>query len=784
MITCKPATSIRELTLSKGLSGLKEELLNAPHTHSTLNSRLVRESLAQSAGQAPVLRRARSLAKVFEQMPIYIREGELLVGNRSEGLGVMPVQLGVTPRAAVNCLEPVDAAAPEQCAGEAPRDYMLDEDAGMQEYYMTLVNQQVQWAEEELMAGFPPGRIGGFGHILADYALIAAEGALPLADKAHRYCEHFTSQGLARQADFCRASEIALRGLVHWGQRYAALAAQLANECADPARRAELVHIAEICAQVPAQPARNFYEALQSIWFCHQAMFIEQVGGSISFGNLDQVLAPFYDADLANGRITRATAEELCDSFFIKTMENAIWPRENVNFTHMSLGGQDLAGNDLTNEVSWMLLDSLAKVRSTHPLLSMRWHPNSDQDFWLRCIECLSLGMGLPALFGDEQIINAMVLAGIPREEAVNYGIVGCVEPAIRGKYHGQTLGGHMNVLKCLELALNDGVSLTSGRQLGLQTGNLKDFTSFEQLFVAYSQQVLNTCHTCNAVVEAAAKVQEDIYGYALMSSMMEGAIENGRDLSMGARYNNASMCVTGVTNVVDALMAIDELAFKQRRRTCNELWEAMRANFVGYGDVLRDIQVFTTRFGNGDQASTALYRRVCGVHNDFFFNQPSPRGGHYICGLWPHSLFAAQGKNTYASLDGRKAYEPVVDSVGPVGARATHGPTTVLQDVAALDASHLWSACYAFNMRFPAEICSSSEARSKLAALLETFFNMGGMQVQLNTLSSEILSDAMRNPQNYADLLVRVAGFSAYFTTLSTAIQQDIINRVVYEVG
>jgi pyruvate-formate lyase len=267
------------------------------------------------------------------------------------------------------------------------------------------------------------------------------------------------------------------------------------------------------------------------------------------------------------------------------------------------------------------------------------------------------------------------------------------------------------------------------------------------------------------------------------MSSMMEGAIEHGRDLSVGAKYSNPSVCVTGVTNVVDALMAIDELVFKQRKHTCAELWEAMRANYEGYDDLLRDIRLLPHKFGNGDAACTALYRRVCGVHNDYFINQPAPRGGHYICGLWPHTLFAAQGQNTFASLDGRKAHEPVVDSVGPVGTRATQGPTTVLRDVAALDGAHLWSACYAFNMRFPAQICSSPESRPKLAALIETFFQLGGMQMQLNTLSSEILSDAMRNPQNYADLVVRVAGFSAYFTTLSPAIQQDIVQRAVYEV-
>jgi pyruvate-formate lyase len=583
VITCKPATPIRALCLSPRLATLKKELLDAPHTRSTLNSELARESFAVSAGQAPVLRRAQSLACVLERMPAYIRPGELLVGNRSAGLGVMPVQL--------------DAAG----GAAGARDLMLDEDAGMRDYYRSLVPREVTDAEEELLAGYPPGCVGGFGHILADYGLVAREGALALADKAHRNGLEFAAQGLGRQADFCRASEIALRAFAAWGRRYGKLAAREAEECAEPVRRQELARIAEVCSQVPALPARDFREALQAIWFGHQAMFVEQQGGSISFGNLDQCLEPFYRADLESGRITRAEAEELLYNFYVKTMENAIWPRENVNFTHMSLGGQDLDGRDLTNDVSWMLLDSLAKVRSTHPLPSVRWHPAIDRDFWLRAVECLGLGLGLPAFFGDDEIVRAMVGSGIPREDAVGYGIVGCVEPAVRGKYHGQTLGGHMNVLKCLELALNDGVSLTSGKRLGPRTGHLSDFSTLEQVFAAYERQVLHACGICHRVVTAAARVQEDLYGYPLMSSFMEGAIENGRDLTLGAAYNNPSVCVSGVTNVVDALRVIDVLAFRRRRRSAAELWTAMRADFAGHEDVWNELKSVPGRFGNGD---------------------------------------------------------------------------------------------------------------------------------------------------------------------------------------
>ena len=764
MIREKNTQEVRSLRVSARMQRLIDELMQAEKEKktSTLQARIAREALSRTAGRPAMARRAEVVADLLKRMPVYIREGELLVGNRSEALGVQPVALE----------EKIDIRG----------DIMLHETRGMYAFFWEQLGEAHRVADEEYMAGYPAGRSSGFGHILADYELVAREGAERIAQRAQEAAERFAAEGKEKEAVFCRASATAWRAFAGWGERYAEVAEQQARTCGDAQRAVELRRIAANCRRVPRYGARDFYEALQAVWFTHQAMLLEQYNGSISFGNFDQYMQRYYEDDLAAGRITRAFAELLLENFAVKNMENAIWPREVVTFTNLAVGGQDANGNDMTNDMSWMMLDMLIKTRSPHPMLSVRYHERIDRDFWHRTVECVGLGCGLPALFHDKYMIECLVRGGIPREKAVHYGVIGCVEPGIRAQMHDHTLGGHINLLKCLEVACNDGRSVLTGRRMGVSTGFLKDFTSFDDVWEAYRAQVDEACRLNRDAVFAVARAHRAYYGYPLMSALMEG-IEFGRDLSEAVRYEVPSVCITGSTNVVDALLAIKELAFVRQTHTPAQLFAAMAANFEGCEDVRRAIET-CPHYGNGGAEAVALYNDVCQMYTDMLFQMEGPRGGVFCGGLWTTTWHVIQGKWTAASLDGRRAGEPLCDSVGPLSGHATEGPTAVIRDVASLKAAEHWRGGITFNLRLAPSLFDTAESVEKVAQFIETYFALGGMQIQINTIGVETLRAAQRTPESYADLVVRVAGFSAYFTALAPEVQEEIIARTEFSVA
>jgi formate C-acetyltransferase len=393
------------------------------------------------------------------------------------------------------------------------------------------------------------------------------------------------------------------------------------------------------------------------------------------------------------------------------------------------------------------------------------------------------MGLGLPALFNDHEFVPVLLEWGATPEEAWRYGIVGCVEPAVMGVVHGQTMGGHINLLKCLELAMNDGRALMSGAQVGPRTGEFEDFQSYEQLMDAYQIQLEWAIKLNCEAVDAAGHSQQKLFGYPFMSATMQGAIAQGRDLVDGARINRATVCMVGMTNVVDALIAVEALVFEGGKIGKGDLMEALRRDFSGFEALEALLLTGAPKFGNGEDGPVRLYNRLSEMQQRAFDRYTGPRGDRYNSGLWATTWHVTMGASTGASADGRRAGMPLVDGIGAVTGRATQGPTSVAVDVAKLEARKHWQGGYTFNMKFTKTLLEKEKGLLSFRDYLNTFFELGGMQMQINTISRELLLAAQREPEKHADLIVRVAGFSAYFIGLSRSVQDEIISRTEHAV-
>lgn len=758
-------------TLSARSQKLKEEILGAERTSSYEMAELTKKAYEIYASEPWPVRRAKAIKYFFENETIYIREGELLVGNRSEKIGAMPrIPDGACPVSREFC-----ETAPFP-AGNLEERW---ENRFLFEEYTELLSDKAKEVELELLSGLAPGSHEGFGHIIGDYEYIVRHGAADLLDRAQKRLEGLPETA-QKQRNFLKAAMTAWTGVVNWAGRYADLAEEMAGE-ASPGRREELLEIARICRKVPMEPAETFAEALQSFWFVHQAFLVEQKAASISVSGLDRYLNEYLVRDIEEGRLDWGQADLLTEGLFIKFMENSIWPMYVVMFANLSLGGMDSEGKDAANELSFLLVNSQIKVHSNTPMISVRWHPNINREFWMLAHRCIRQGSGLPALFSDGPMIGALKAWGVPEKLAVEYGVVGCVEPAVKGEVMGATLGGHLNLAKCLELALNNGRTLLTQVQLGPDTGNLTDYKSIEEILDAYTVQIENGVRYNVEMVNAAAKAQRDRFSYPVMSPTMHGSIERAQDMTDGINYNYPTVCILGITDVVDSLLAMKHFVFDTQEVSAKDLLIAMRLDYKD-NEILRQKLVnYPVKFGNGDPEVVGLYNRICGIHNKAAGKYSGPRGDYFQCGVWPVELHVRFGKKTGALPSGRKAGTPLIDGVGACHGMDRNGPTALLRDVAGINGAEYWRGGYTFNVRFTKSIMEKEEDLEKFADLTDTFFRLGGMQMQINTISPETLRKAQQHPEEYGDLVVRVAGFSTYFVGLSKDVQDEIIDRTTY---
>ncbi|MEG0769327.1 MAG: glycyl radical protein [Ruthenibacterium sp.] len=801
---------------------------------------LLTESYRETEDEPVVLRHAKAFAHILKNIPILIRPDELIVGSSTiapRGCQTFPEYSYEWLEAEFDTLA-TRSADPFYISDKTKKElteanrYWKGKTSS--ELATSLMAPETLKAMEHNV--FTPGNYfyNGIGHVSVDYnkiLTIGYEGVL--ADARARLAEcQFGDPDYPTRTRFLQAVSITCEAAIGYAERYAALAEKEAGICTDAQRRAELQQIAKNCRKVPAKGATNFYEACQSFWFVQQLIQMEGSGHSISPGRFDQYMLPYYKADMDAGRITREYAQELLDCVWVK-LNDLDKCRDAASaegfagyslFQNLIVGGQSKEGLDATNDLSFMCITASKHVFLPMPSLSIRVWNGSPQDLLMHAADLTRTGIGLPAYYNDEVIIPSMMNRGIPLAEARDYCIIGCVEPQVPGRTDGWHDAAFYNMCRPMELVFSNGISL--GEQVSIRTGDIAQMRTFDEFYDAYKAQMNYQISLLVNADNAIDVAHGQRCPLAFLSCMVDDCMARGKTVQEGgALYNFTGPQAFGVANMADALYAIRTLVFEQHAFTLSELKKVLALNYgKGFdartaaetaGQVVRELQaqgrtvtedeiaqiikgVLTTelspedkalceriftlideapKFGNDLPEVDALARDVAYTYTKPVETYRNPRGGQYQAGLYPVSANVPLGAQTGATPDARLAHMPVADGVSPSAGRDTHGPTAACNSVAKLDHG-IASNGTLFNQKFHPSALSGTQGLSKFVALIRSFFDQKGMHMQFNVVSRDTLLEAQKDPEKYKHLVVRVAGYSALFTTLSRSLQDDIIRR------
>ena len=595
---------------------------------------------------------------------------------------------------------------------------------------------------------------------------------------------------------FYRAVLVVIDAVRRFSLRYSALAVDLASRESDPARRAELERMGAICAKVPYEPASSFREAMQAVWFSQALLQIESNGHSLSFGRFDQYLYPYYKADLDGGRISEDEALELLCNLWIKTLTvqkirsqaHTLSSAGSPMYQNVTIGGQTTDGRDAVNELSFLVLRSVAQTRLTQPNLTVRYHANIDRRFLDECVEVMRLGFGMPALNNDEVIIPSFISWGVSEEDAYDYSAIGCVECAVPGKWGYRCTGmSYLNFPRLLLCTMNGGVDLTSGKRFTKDYGHFTEMESYEELAEAWDKTIREMCRYSVIVENAIDKASERDVPDVLCSALTDDCIARGKTIKEGgAVYDFISGLQVGIANMADSLAAIKKLVFEEEKIGRQQLWDALLDDFQSpEGQRVQRLLIDEApKYGNDIDYVDDLAVESYEPYIEEVAKYPSTRfgrgpiGGIRYAGTSSISANVGQGMGTMATPDGRHAREPLAEGCSPAHNCDKQGPTAVFKSVSKLPTEKITGGVL-LNQKLTPTMLSREENRQKLELMLQTFFNrLHGYHVQYNVVSRDTLIDAQRHPEAHKDLIVRVAGYSAFFNALSKATQDDIIAR------
>lgn len=722
---------------------------------------LVTESYQRTEGQPPILRRARALEHVLLHEPIVIHDGELIVGLQQ--------QIAHCHRGVDDHLAWANAVSYPEWKGWFGQDYKEFTPAARQAlaYWRNQPNVWRGWRAAlapEILRAMNVGVIFGAGflqgHCIPDFAWVLNKGL-----------NSIIAQAEGREGVFWEAILIVCRAAIRYAERHAELAEILAERTSDEARRRELQTIASICRRIPAQPATTFHEALQCVWLIHRIQENEMGdpgGFANSFGRLDQYLFPFYQRDVQSGQLTREQARELLECFYIKV-------HRTYNDQYIMLGGQKSDGSDATNELSFLCLEVMADVKL--PLaIGVRVHRNTPNDFLKKATEVVKLGMGRPNFYNDEVTIPALTAKGITLEDARDYAVVGCVEVTIPGKGPFRTMAGLINLTKCLELALNGGRCMLTGEQVGPPVA--ADFRSFDELRVAYRQQVSYFTRLMVESMTMGEKIQAEAFPHPFLSALTQGCIQSGRDVTEGgARYNHTCPNALEIANVANSLAAIKRMVFEEKRLSLQELTEALKNDFAAQEDLRQYLLNRCPKYGNDDDSVDSIAREEMAFWCDELAQYRNSWGLPYMPLLFaatPASLYQ-YGPRTAASADGRRARQPLTISASITHGTDRSGPTAALKSVAKLDYKRLAGGASLIIDLHPTAVAGTDH---RLASLIRTYFDLGGMEIGINIVDEQTLRQAQQNPERFRTLSVRIFGYSALFVNLSRDVQEYVIAK------
>ncbi len=637
------------------------------------------------------------------------------------------------------------------------------------------VGRFLRYAAEQLYAKYYLiNEAGGIGHFLPNYEKVLQVGI-----------RGYLEQLKAGDTDFHRAAAIACEGVLEYSAHLAAEAGRLAEETVDGERRAELKEIQRICIKVPYEPAGTFHEALQSLWLVHMGVCLESINSAISFGRIDQYLYHYYRKDLEAGRITPERARELLLCFSAKTTEHVFLMSQRTSEYHGGylvvqaaiVGGMDENGNDAVNDLTYIFLDVMEESGLRDPNYQARVHRKSPERYVNRAMDVARQGKGVPALFNDEASISALVHQGYRLADSRNYGVVGCVELALPGKSFFSTDAALFNLPICLELALNRGKLLRGGGRIGADTPDPESFTRIEDVIAAFRDQVFHMADRFVRDIQVIEKGNRDYHPTPFSSMLVDGCIESGRDTTAGgALFNSSGIQGVGVADTADSIAALEHVVFGRKRYPLSRVIKAMHANFSS-DPVLRTELLNAPKFGNDNRHTDGFAGTVAEIFYSALSRHRNTRGGPYVPGFYSSTSHVGFGRYTGALPGGRPAGEPFAASLSPANGRDRLGPTALLNSVSKIDPK-LSPNGYALNLRFDPATVSGDRGVGILAALMKGFFGSGGMEMQINVLDPGMLEEARRNPGTHPGLVVRVAGYCAYFDDLPDSVKGEVIAR------
>jgi len=773
---------------------LRQESLAAEPAISAERALLLTEFYRENEGRwsVPVLR-AKSFYYLCEKKSIYLGEGELIVGER----GPAPKLVPTYPELTCHSLEDLRILDSRE-----KTSYRVDE-ACLKGYAESVIPYwEKRSLREKIFEALPADwhRAYDLG-IFTEFMEQRAPGHTVLDDKIYRkglldFKKEIASSATAldyladpnafQKREELKAMEISCDAVILFAERHAQLAEQKAADCPDPARKQELLKIAATCRRVPAQPPSDFQEALQSYWFCHLAVITELNGwDAFSPGHLDQHLLPFFEEGLSGGTLSREEARELLECFFVKFNNHPSPPKVGVtaaesgtytDFANINLGGLLPDGSDGSNEVSHILLDVIDEMHLLQPSSNIQLSRKSPDAFLKHTLKVVRQGYGFPSIFNADSVVEEQLRQGKTLADARAGGCSGCVEVGAFGK-EAYILTGYFNLVKVLELALHNGVDPSSGERLGPETGEPDSFASFEELFEAFRRQL---SHFIGIKIRG-NRLIEMMYSALMpapfLSVLTDDCISSGVDYNAGgARYNNSFIQGVGIGSITDALSAVKELVYEQKRVTLGELVATLDRDFAGDEPLRQRLVNKSRKYGNDDDYADDIMRLVFEAFFQEVDGKPNTKGGVYRIEMLPTTCHVYFGAVTGAMPDGRRRGAPLSEGISPVQGADRNGPTAVIRSAGKMD--HIRTGGTLLNLKFSPSLLAGDSGLDGLSSLVRSYFRMDGHHVQFNVVNVETLKAAKKNPQEHRGLIVRVAGYSDYFCDLSEELQDEIIAR------
>ncbi len=780
--------------MNERIQKLREQSMNtAPHIYME-RADIETDTYKEYEGTVSVPElRAISLRNFMARKTICINDGELIVGEKGDS----PQSSPTFPELCCHTLEDMHVMNDRDLISFKVRDedFKLQEEKIIPFWEKRSIRNRIinsmsqEWKDcygagifTEFMEQRGPGHTVGSSKIYTcgflDYQ--------KQIDEAMAALDFKNDKTALKRKEQLNAMRIACDAVMVLGKRYGELAREMAEKEENAERKAELLQIAANCDVVPAHKPETYWQAIQMYWFVHLCVTTElNPWDAYSPGRLDQHLNPFYEKDCEAGILDEYKAKELLECLWVKFNNQPAPPKVGItlkesstytDFANINTGGITPDGEDGVNDVSYLILDCMDEMRLLQPSSNVQISRKTPMKFLKRACEISRKGWGQPAFYNTEAIIQELLNAGKTIEDARRGGTSGCVETGAFGN-EAYILTGYFNLPKILEITLNNGFDKMSGKQLGLKLGNAEDFKSYDELFEAYKKQI----HYFADIKITGSNIIEEIYAKYMpapfLSVITNDCISKGKDYNEGgARYNTSYLQGVGIGTITDSLSSIKYNVFEEKRFTMAELMEAMEHNFEGYDRIYNIVRNKTPKYGNDDDYADNIMKEVFNAYRKEITHRPNRRGGEYRVNMLPTTCHVYFGDVMFASPDGRLAHKPLSEGISPASGADVNGPTAVIRSCSKMD--HIGTGGTLLNQKFTPSVVKGEEGLDNMAGLVRSYFNMDGHHIQFNVVDRQTLINAQNNPEEYKDLIVRVAGYSDHFRNLSKALQDEIINR------